>query len=66
MKLTLNGEERQFDHVRTVRDLVVELGLAKAAVAVELNRHVVPRRDHEQARLTDGDAVEVVSLVGGG
>ncbi len=66
MKLVLNGENRQFDRVRTVRDLVVALGLGKAAVAVEVNRQVVPRREHEQALLADGDAVEVVTLVGGG
>jgi thiamine biosynthesis protein ThiS len=42
------------------------LGLERAAVAVEVNRQVVPRREHEQAELADGDTVEVVTLVGGG
>jgi thiamine biosynthesis protein ThiS len=66
MQLLVNGEERQFDAVRTVADLVARLGLSRAAVAVEVNRRVVPRREHEQLLLADGDAVEIVTLVGGG
>ncbi len=65
MELTLNGETKAIAG-RTVADLVAELGLAGQAVAVEVNREVVPRRDHEITRLNDGDTVEVVTLVGGG
>ncbi len=66
MQLLLNGEKRRFDSVHTVSDLVAELGLSRAAVAVEVNRCVVPRSEHEQTKLADGDTVEVVTLVGGG
>lgn len=65
MTVTINGEDRD-TQASTVRDLVVELGLADRAVAVELNRHVVPRRRHDETRLSNGDIVEVVTLVGGG
>lgn len=66
MKITVNGQDRQADDALTVRQLVEELGLGKAAVAVELNREVVPRRAHEQTTLQEGDVLEVVTLVGGG
>lgn len=66
MQLLLNGEPRQFEQVRTVGDLLARLGLSRAAVAVEVNRRVVPRREHERTELAEGDAVEVVTLVGGG
>ncbi len=66
MKLLVNGSERQMDHPATVRKLVEDLGLAKAAVAVEVNRHVVPRKLQETTSLKEGDVVEVVTLVGGG
>jgi sulfur carrier protein len=62
----VNGQPRELADGRTVRDLVEELGLGKAAVAVEVNREVVPRRQHEQTALHEGDNVEVVTLVGGG
>jgi sulfur carrier protein len=65
MDLTLNGEPRAVAGT-TVADLVAELGLAGRAVAVEVNRQVVPRREHETTPLRDGDSIEVVTLVGGG
>jgi thiamine biosynthesis protein ThiS len=33
---------------------------------VEVNRKVVPRRQHAEHTLRDGDTVEIVTLVGGG
>lgn len=65
MELTLNGETKAITG-RTVADLVAELGLTGQAVAVEVNRVVIPRREHAQTPLNDGDSVEVVTLVGGG
>lgn len=65
MKLTLNGQTRTTD-ARTVRQLIEQLGLAKQAVAVEVNRELVPRKLHEQTELHEDDTVEVVTLVGGG
>jgi len=65
MKLTLNGEAHETD-AKTVRDLIAELGLTRQAVAVEVNQRVVPRKQHDQARLRDGDEIELVTLVGGG
>ncbi len=65
MELTVNGESRDVDG-RTVADLVAELGLTGRAVAVEVNRQVVPRREHADTPLCAGDTIEVVTLVGGG
>lgn len=65
MTITLNGETRQLD-AATVSDLVDRLGLTGQAVAVEVNRQVVPRKQHAATPLNPGDAVEVVTLVGGG
>jgi len=64
--ITVNGETRTVAPNATVRDLVQQLGLADAAVAVEVNRDVVPRRLHGETELSDGDVLEVVTLVGGG
>jgi thiamine biosynthesis protein ThiS len=35
-------------------------------VAVERNRHVVPRAEHEQTALQSNDVIEIVHFVGGG
>lgn len=67
MQLTINGQTKQTsDDRRSVGDLVESLGLAGRAVAVEVNRQLIPKRQHTQTVLQDGDVVEVVTLVGGG
>jgi len=40
--------------------------LKTPAYAVERNREVVARREHDQTRLEAGDKVEIVVMVGGG
>ena len=66
MQVLINGASRDFPNDHSVRDLVVDLGFADAAVAVEVNKRVVPRKQHETTSLHHGDVVEVVTLVGGG
>lgn len=65
MRLTVNGETRDFPVTR-VDGLLEALGLAGQAVAVELNEAVVPKRQHAETALSDGDVLELVTLVGGG
>lgn len=66
MNITVNGELHDLPDDATVRDLVTDLGLHNAVVAVEVNKSVVPRREHETTKLAEGDCVELVTLVGGG
>lgn len=66
MAITLNGEPRQLAAAATIADLLLELKLDSKRVAVELNHELVPRGRHERQRLQEGDAVEIVTLVGGG
>jgi len=66
MHLTVNGESRQLPQDATVRSLVEDLGLGQKPVAVEVNKQLVPHRQHQLTRLTEGDQVEIVTLVGGG
>jgi thiazole synthase len=66
VKLTVNGEPRLAPAESTVADLLRTLELDPQRVAVEVNRELVPRTQHDRRRLSDGDAVEIVTLVGGG
>lgn len=65
LKVMLNGQVRDV-HAATVADLVTELGLSGRAVAIEVNREVVPRALHAERALRDGDRIEVVEFAGGG
>ena len=66
MNITLNGEPREICDRITVTELVAELGLRPEQVAVELNRKLVARARRDEAELSEGDEVELVTLVGGG
>lgn len=65
-KITVNAEPLSIPDPSTVADLIRTLGKDPSKLAVEVNRDVVPRAEHENKRLRDGDAVEIVTLVGGG
>jgi thiamine biosynthesis protein ThiS len=66
VSLRINGEERAFYREPTVQEVLEALQVPSSAVAVEVNRTVVPRKQHASCRLRDGDEVEVVTFVGGG
>jgi thiamine biosynthesis protein ThiS len=66
MQITVNGKTHEAPDEVTVRELLESLGLGKAVVAVERNRQIVPRREHDKAVLGPGDVLELVTLVGGG
>jgi thiazole synthase len=64
--ITLNGERRTLPKPLTVAELVEQLGYNPRRIAVEVNCTVVPRGQHPERHLAPGDAVEIVTLVGGG
>ena len=66
MQLTINGEYFNFSAGNTVRQLLEQLQLAGRPVAVEQNGQIVSHLTFDQTELTEGDVLEVVTLVGGG
>ena len=66
MRIQVNGESREVAAGSTVAALLGELGVTQPHVAVELNLEVVPRAEHRETVLHEGDKLEVVTLVGGG
>lgn len=66
MKIQINGESIDVSDACTVEDLLRDHGHDRMPCAVEVNRRLVPKRNHASHQLADGDRVEVVTLVGGG
>jgi sulfur carrier protein len=62
----VNGEEKSFSAPITIDQLLVELGLRRELVAVEVNRTLVRRAEFGQRQICDRDEVEIVEFVGGG
>ena len=66
MLIQLNGESREVQDLTTLDDLVRELSLAPARIAIELNHEVVRRDKWAQTPLAERDRLEIVHFVGGG
>ncbi len=66
MRLLVNGESRDVTDDIDVRALVETVGANPEGVAVAVNGEVVPRGQHREHRLREGDRVEVIRAVGGG
>ena len=66
ISILVNGESQAVAAEATVSDLLKQLKMNPKFLAVELNRHVVPRGQHEQVTLNANDQLEIVTLVGGG
>jgi thiazole synthase len=66
LNLVINGDAQCVQEPITVAQLLKSMGRDARRVAVEVNRHVVPRARHEEHHLRTGDEVEIVTLVGGG
>lgn len=66
MRVTVNNEVREVGVGTTVADLLRALELEGKPCAAEVNRKLVPKREHGSRVLLEGDVVELVTLVGGG
>ena len=76
LEISLNGDPFAIESGYTVADLLVKISnnpkatadspQSFGAVAVELNAEIVPRDQFTTIQLKQNDAVEVVTLVGGG
>lgn len=64
--IQVNGESHEIPEAYTIEALLVSLGFSGKFVAVERNRELVPKRRHAETSLSEGDQVEIVTLVGGG
>lgn len=66
MQITFNGETLETDGQVSITDLLMQAELNPLRVAVEVNFELIPREQHAEYLLENGDRVEVVTLAGGG
>jgi thiamine biosynthesis protein ThiS len=65
MRLKLNGKEREVPPLGTVEDLIRHLEIHRMIV-VEHNGEILSRESYSERAIRDGDALEIVHMVGGG
>ncbi len=66
MNLKVNGAHRSLPEKTTLGALLQSLNLAPGRLACEVNMEIVKRADYDKTVLKDGDAVEIVQMIGGG
>ena len=66
MEIQVNGEKRQWDGPVTVLALLEALGIRPATVAVERNLRIVLKEEMAREMIHEGDAIEIIRMVGGG
>ena len=64
--IELNGEVRTISDSDSVQDLIDALSLTNQALAIAVNRAVIPRAKWREHRFASGDKVDVVRAIGGG
>jgi thiamine biosynthesis protein ThiS len=62
----INGEHRRVPTGTSIAQMVADIGLDPAKVAVERNLEIVPRSTFADVIVEDGDEFEIVHFVGGG
>lgn len=66
MQIFLNGESQEIDAGTSIEALVRTLADDPRGIAIERNLEIVPKGEHANTLLEDGDRLEVVQFVGGG
>ena len=66
IQVQVNGEKRELVAGTTVRQLLEQLSLNPARVAIEYNLEILPKAQWEETRVAAGDKLEIVQFVGGG
>lgn len=65
MKLTINGEVCEVT-ATTLSQLLADLEFEGDWLATALNSEVVPARERDRCRLTEGDRIEILTPMKGG
>jgi len=66
MDIVLNGQTTAIKDGSTLQQLLEAQQLATRKVAIEVNAAIIPRSQHANHHLQDGDTVEIVHALGGG
>lgn len=66
MQIRLNGNDHSLPAAATLAHLVQQLQLGERRYAIEVNDELIPRGEHAEHQLNEGDRVEIVQAIGGG
>ena len=66
ISVTVNGRPRELESEMSLPELIRHLEITFPRIAVAHNGAVLRKEEHDSTIVRDGDAVEIVRMVGGG
>jgi thiazole synthase len=66
MKISVNGDTREYTEGTAVADVIADLDLSGKRIAIELNKKILPFDQYSTQTLQVDDSIEIVQAIGGG
>ena len=66
MNILLNNKPEILFDGSTVKKLLENKNIKNKYYAVEINRKIIPKSDHETYIIKEGDKIEIITAIGGG
>ncbi len=66
IRIQFNGEPHILPESKTLSELIQLMKLLPSHYAIALNGNVIPKSEHSQVFVQEGDRIELVHAVGGG
>ncbi|NPA30064.1 MAG: sulfur carrier protein ThiS [Epsilonproteobacteria bacterium] len=66
MRVTVNGEKKEFQEGVSLAQIMRELGILEKVMAAAVNMEVVKKEAWESFQPKEGDKIELLHFVGGG
>lgn len=64
--IQLNGKPAQVSKDISITELLGQKGISPNVVACELNLKIIKRANLKETKLHEGDALEIIQMIGGG
>jgi len=66
MNILLNNKPEILFEGSTIKKLLENKNIKIKYYAIEVNRKIIPKSDHETHVIKDGDRIEIITAIGGG
>ena len=66
MNILLNNKPEILFEGSTIKKLLENKNIKIKYYAIEVNRKIIPKSDHETHIIKDGDRIEIITAIGGG
>jgi sulfur carrier protein len=66
MEIVVNGKTEEIEEDISILEYLNEKDISTGHIVVELNKKIIKRETFQATKLSSGDRIEVLQLVGGG